>query len=379
MLIKPEVENFARIRVVGVGGGGSNAIGTMVKDERVQGVDFFVINTDAQHLAMSPAETKIQIGNKLTNGLGSGGDPGVGRKSAEEDAQLIHEQLAGSDMVFITAGMGGGTGTGAAPVVADIARGQGALTVGVVTKPFHFEGTKRMMHAEEGIMNLKDNVDALIVIPNQRLLEITDAKVSLPQALKLADSVLADSVRGISDIIVMPGLINRDFADVRTIMRNAGSAIMGIGRAAGEDRAVQAAKGAISSPLLETSIEGAKGVLINITGGANLTLQEVDTASQVISDAADPDATIIFGATIDEEMDGDLKITVIATGFDEYQQRSLSQIKESIRHRPRPAVESEAEGEKPAVVERRDNGDTYDLDMSGDLEELDKPAFLRRR
>ncbi|MCA9397790.1 cell division protein FtsZ, partial [candidate division WWE3 bacterium] len=254
MLVKPEVENFARIKVVGVGGGGSNTIATMVEDERVQGVDFIVINTDAQDLAVSPAETKVQIGTKLTNGLGSGGDPSVGRKSAEEDIELIHEHLSRSDMVFITAGMGGGTGTGAAPVIADIAKQQGALTIGVVTKPFHFEGTKRMMNAEEGIMNLKDNVDALIVIPNQRLLEISDENLSLPQALKLADSVLADSVRGISDIIVMPGLINRDFADVRTIMRDAGSAIMGIGRATGEDRASEAARHAIESPLLETRI-----------------------------------------------------------------------------------------------------------------------------
>lgn len=380
MLVKPEVENFAKIKVVGVGGGGSNAIATMVEDERVQGVDFIVVNTDAQHLAMSPAETKVQIGTQLTNGLGSGGDPSVGKKSAEEDVDLIHQNLAGSDMVFITAGMGGGTGTGAAPIVADIARGQGALTVGVVTKPFHFEGTKRMMNAEEGIMNLKDNVDALIIIPNQRLLEITDAQVSLPQALKLADSVLADSVRGISDIIVMPGLINRDFADVRTIMRDAGSAIMGIGKASGEERAVEAARAAIQSPLLETSIEGAKGVLINISGGTNLTLREVDIASQVVSEAADPDATIIFGAMIDDELEGDVKVTVIATGFDEYQQRSLTQIKDSIRHRSRFEEEKKTEVEAP--VEKKNEPevqDSYDLDMGADVDELEKPAFLRRR
>jgi cell division protein FtsZ len=375
MLVKPEVENFAKIVVVGVGGGGSNAISTMVQDERVQGVDFIVVNTDAQHLTMSPAETKIQIGTKLTGGLGSGGDPTVGKKSAEEDVELIHQQLAGADMVFITAGMGGGTGTGAAPIVADVARGQGALTVGVVTKPFHFEGTKRMMNAEEGIMKLKDNVDALIIIPNQRLLEITDEQVSLPQALKLADSVLADSVRGISDIIVMPGLINRDFADVRTIMKDAGSAIMGIGKASGEDRAAHAARAAIESPLLETTIEGAKGVLINITGGSNLTLREVDTAAQVVSEAADPDATIIFGATLDEELGDAVKITVIATGFDTFQQRSISQIKETVRHRPMSPVRP-TEGETPL----EDISNQKDVEMSrDDIDEIEKPAFLRRR
>lgn len=373
MLIKPEVENFAKIKVVGVGGGGSNAIATMVRDERVQGVEFIVINTDAQHLAMSPTETKVQIGTKLTEGLGSGGDPTVGKKSAEEDIELIHTKLAGADMVFITAGMGGGTGTGAAPVVADVARGQGALTVGVVTKPFHFEGTKRMMNAEEGIMKLKDNVDALIIIPNQRLLEITDEQVSLPQALKIADSVLADSVRGISDIIVMPGLINRDFADVRTIMKQAGSAIMGIGKSAGEDRAANAARAAIESPLLETSIEGAKGVLINISGGSGLTLREVDTASQVVAEAADPDATIIFGATLDEELGDAVKITVIATGFDTYQQRSISQIKETIRHRPMPTSHPEE-----AAIDDASAKPDFEI-TSNDSDELEKPAFLRRR
>lgn len=374
MLIKPEVENFAKIKVVGVGGGGSNAIATMVRDERVQGVEFIVINTDAQHLAMSPTETKVQIGTKLTEGLGSGGDPTVGKKSAEEDIELIHAKLSGADMVFITAGMGGGTGTGAAPVVADVARGQGALTVGVVTKPFHFEGTKRMMNAEEGIMKLKDNVDALIIIPNQRLLEITDEQVSLPQALKIADSVLADSVRGISDIIVMPGLINRDFADVRTIMKEAGSAIMGIGKSSGEDRAANAARAAIESPLLETSIEGAKGVLINISGGSGLTLREVDTASQVVAEAADPDATIIFGATLDEELGDAVKITVIATGFDTYQQRSISQIKETIRHRPMASSRS------PEDMSMEESPNGPDLEIAhDDIDELEKPAFLRRR
>jgi len=377
MLIKPEIENFAKIRVIGVGGGGSNAVSTMINDERVQGVDFMVVNTDSQHLAMSPSQKKIQIGTKMTSGLGSGGDPNIGRKSAEEDAELLHESLAGSDMVFITAGMGGGTGTGAAPIVADIARNQGALTVGVVTKPFHFEGTKRMMNAEEGIMNLKENVDALIVIPNQRLLEITDESISLPDSLKLADSVLANSVRGISDIIVMPGLINRDFADVRSIMHNAGSAIMGIGQASGEDRAVAAARSAVESPLLETSIEGAKGILINITGGHSMTLKEVDDASQVIAAAADPDATIIFGATIDDDLNDSLKVTVIATGFDDYQQRSINQIRDSIR---RPETQSEVKHEDDS--QQKPQGDISPEDVQSQnstLNELDKPAFLRRR
>lgn len=378
MLIKPEIENFAKIRVIGVGGGGSNAVSTMINDERVQGVDFMVVNTDSQHLAMSPSQRKIQIGTKMTSGLGSGGDPNIGRKSAEEDAELLHESLAGSDMVFITAGMGGGTGTGAAPIVADIARNQGALTVGVVTKPFHFEGTKRMMNAEEGIMNLKENVDALIVIPNQRLLEITDESISLPDALKLADSVLANSVRGISDIIVMPGLINRDFADVRSIMHNAGSAIMGIGQANGEDRAVVAARAAVESPLLETSIEGAKGILINITGGHGLTLKEVDDASQVIAAAADPDATIIFGATIDDDLNDMIKVTVIATGFDDYQQRSINQIRDSIR-RPTPPTESKQQHEEPPQKPQGDISPEDVQSQNSTLSELDKPAFLRRR
>lgn len=382
MLVKPEIENFAKIRVVGVGGGGSNAVTTMINDERVQGVDFMVVNTDSQDLGVSPAPVKLQIGNKLTNGLGSGGKPEVGRKSAEEDVDLLHEKLSGSDMVFITAGMGGGTGTGAAPIVADVARGLGALTVGVVTKPFHFEGTKRMMNAEEGIMNLKDNVDALIVIPNQRLLDITDDQVSLSEALKLSDSVLANSVRGISDIIVMPGLINRDFADVRTIMKDAGSAIMGIGRATGEDRAVNAARNAVESPLLETSIDGAKGVLINISGGHNLSLKDVDNASQVIAAAADPDATIIFGATIDEDLDDAIKVTVIATGFDDFQQRSISQIRDTVREQFMHTRNAPEQKEEP-VSEKQDETDKEFEALLGDQkttkEDFEKPAFLRRR
>lgn len=321
MLIKPDVTRFAKIRVVGLGGGGSNAINSMIASQHIQGVEFIVINTDAQALMASQSPQKIQIGEELTRGLGSGGDPEVGRQAAEESEDKIREALAGSDMVFLTAGMGGGTGTGAIPVAAKIAREVGALTVGVVTKPFGFEGTRRMLNAEDGIENLKDKVDTLIVIPNQRLLDVVDRKMKLTDAFRVADSVLGQGVQGISDLIVMPGLINVDFADVKAIMSNAGSALMGIGTGTGENRAQIAARTAISSPLLEISIEGAKGVLFNIIGGDDLTMTEVDEAAKVIAQAADPDANIIFGATIDEGMVDQVKITVVATGFDETRQK----------------------------------------------------------
>lgn len=317
MLIKPDVQRFAKIKVVGLGGGGTNALNSMISLQQIQGVEFIAVNTDAQALLGNQAPTKVQIGEALTRGLGSGGNPDIGRQAAEESSQKLQDVLEGADMVFLTAGMGGGTGTGSISVAASVAKQVGALTVAVVTKPFAFEGSRRMVVSEEGIETLRDKVDALIVIPNQRLLEVVDKTMSLFEAFKLADSVLGQGVQGISDLIVMPGLINVDFADVRTIMTNAGSALMGIGQAGGENRAATAARMAIASPLLEVSIEGAKGVLFNIVGGPDLSMTEVNEAAQIIAQAAEPDANIIFGATIKEEMVDMVKISVIATGFDE--------------------------------------------------------------
>lgn len=321
MLIRPQTSNFAKIRVIGVGGGGGNAIASMIQHNNIQGVDFVAINTDAQALLRNPAMTKVQIGENLTKGLGSGGDPEIGRQAAEESAEKIKDMLEGSDMVFLTCGMGGGSGTGATPVVAKVAKEVGALTVAVVTKPFTFEGTRRMVAAEEGIENLKDKVDTLIVIPNQRIMDVVDRKLSLLEAFKVADSVLGQGVQGISEIITLPGLVNVDFADVRTIMSNAGSALMGIGTGIGENRAQAAARAAIASPLLEVTMDGARGVLFNIVGGNDLTMTEVDEAAKIISSSADPDANIIFGATIDETMHDQIRITVVATGFDQTKQR----------------------------------------------------------
>lgn len=321
MLIKPDVQKFAKIKVIGLGGGGGNVLNSMISLQQIQGVEFVAINTDAQALLMNQSPTKVQIGETLTRGLGSGGDSSIGEQAAEESKQKLQDVLQDADMVFLTAGMGGGTGTGATAVAAQIAKSVGALTVAVVTKPFAFEGTRRMMVAEEGIDKLRDKVDALIVIPNQRLLEVVDKNMTLQEAFKLADSVLGQGVQGISDLITMPGLINVDFADVKTIMSSAGSALMGIGSAGGENRAAAAARMAIASPLLEVSIEGAKGVLFNIVGGDDMTMNEVNEAAQIISQASDPDANIIFGATIKEGQLDTIKISVIATGFDETRRR----------------------------------------------------------
>src|SRR5437764_8685315 len=310
-----QLEGFAQIRVIGVGGGGSNAVNRMIQ-ANMMGIEFIAINTDAQALLLTEAPHCIRIGVKLTRGLGAGGNPGVGAKAAEENAEDIYEALKGSDMVFITAGMGGGTGTGASPVVAQIAREVGALTVGVVTKPFSFEGKKRMLSAEEGIANLKQHVDTLITVPNDRLLQVADKRMPLAEAFRLADDVLRQGIQGISDLITVPGLINLDFADVKTIMSAAGSALMAIGEASGDNRAVDAAQIAIASPLLDIDISGARGVLFNITGGTDLTLFEVNEAAAIISQAAHPEANIIFGAVQDPHFDGKVKITVIATGFD---------------------------------------------------------------
>ena len=317
MLIKPDIQRFAKIKVVGLGGGGCNAINSMIALQQIQGVEFVAVNTDAQALLTNQSPTKVQIGESLTRGLGSGGDPEIGRQAAEESTQKLEDVVQDADMVFLTAGMGGGTGTGCIPVMAQIAKNLGALTVAVVTKPFAFEGTRRMVAAEEGLEKLKDKVDALIVIPNQRLLEVVDKNMTLQEAFKLADSVLGQGVQGISDLITKPGLINVDFADVRSIMSNAGSALMGIGVAGGENRAAAAARMAIASPLLEVSIEGARGVLFNIVGGPDLSMTEVNEAAQIISQASDPDANIIFGATVEESQLDTIRISVIATGFDD--------------------------------------------------------------
>lgn len=372
MLIKPDVARFAKIKVVGIGGGGCNAINSMISSSQIQGVDFIGINTDAQALLTSLATIKIQIGENLTRGLGSGGNPEMGRQAAEESKEKIKEQLLDSDMVFVTSGEGGGTGTGATPVIAQIAKEVGALTVAVVTKPFGFEGTRRMVVAEDGIVELKEKVDTLIVIPNQRLLEVVDKKLSLLEAFKVADSVLGQGVQGISDLITTPGLINVDFADVRTIMSNAGSALMGIGSGTGENRAAVAARMAISSPLLETSVEGAKGVLFNITAGKDLTMSEVDEAAQMIAQAVDPDANIIFGATIDEHMVDQVKIAIIATGFDE--------TRRTLQGLTRPY--SRVQNNQPQETQKKPPEETPPLPPTDELppeeDQWDIPAFLRQ-
>ena len=313
--IMPEVDTSARIKVIGVGGGGNSAVNRMIQS-KLQGVEFVVINTDAQALLHAKAPSKIHIGRETTRGLGAGADPDVGRRAAEESEKEIYEAVKGADMIFITLGEGGGTGTGAAPLIAAAAREAGALVVAIVTKPFTFEGERRRRSADAGIVELKDSVDTLITIPNDRLLQMIDRKTSLVDAFGIVDEVLQQGVQGISSLITVHGLINLDFADVKAIMSNAGSALMGIGRASGDNRAVEAARQAIDSPLLETSIEGARGVLFNITGGRTMTMHEIDEAAKTVTDAVDPDANIIFGAVLDDQMDDDLQITVVATGFD---------------------------------------------------------------
>ncbi len=357
----------AKIRVVGVGGGGSNAVNRMI-EEGLRGVEFIAVNTDVQALSLAKADRRIHIGEKITRGLGAGGNPEIGYKAAEESADLIYEALRGSDMVFITAGMGGGTGTGASPVIARIAREVGALTIGVVTRPFSFEGPRRAKAAEEGIARLKENVDTLIVIPNDRLLEITDKKVTLVQAFRMADEVLRQGIQGISELITVPGLINLDFADVRTIMAEGGAALMAIGEASGENRAVEAAQQAISSRLLEVTIDGARGILFNVTGGSDLTLHEVHQAAEIIRQAAHPEANIIFGAVIDEAMQDRVRITVIATGFERPPIPGRRPAQAATPARPESGAQRPEDVRRPAPSERSFN--------EGDL---DIPAFLRRR
>jgi cell division protein FtsZ len=358
-----DMEQFAQIKVIGIGGGGNNAVNRMI-NAGLQGVEFVSINTDKQALFLSKANTKIQIGEKITKGLGAGANPDIGEKAANESKDEIGQSIKGADMVFITAGMGGGTGTGAAPVVAQIAKEMGILTVGVVTKPFIFEGRKRMQYAERGIENLREAVDTLVTIPNDRLLQIAEKKTSIVDAFIMADDILRQGVQGISDLITVPGLINLDFADVKTIMLNTGIAHMGIGRAQGEERAEEATKKAIESPLLETSIEGAKGVLLNITGGADLGLFEVDVAAGLIEKSADPNANIIIGAVINESLNDEIIITVIATGFDNFD--LIKKDKKDLSSLKTPKAAKTVYSEKPITS----------VQIEGD--ELDIPTFLRR-
>jgi cell division protein FtsZ len=408
MPLRSDSENFALIRVIGIGGGGSNAVNRMIRAE-LMGVEFIAVNTDAQALLQSDAPHKIRIGDKITRGLGAGGDPGIGQRAAEEDAEKIYEALKDSDMVFITAGMGGGTGSGAAPVIAEIARDLGALTIGVVTKPFSFEGARRRLNAEKASEQLRDKVDTLITIPNDRLKDVVQKDTSIVDAFRVVDDVLRQGVQGISDLITVPGLINLDFADVRTVMKEAGSALMGIGRASGEGRAAKAAQDAIASPLLEINISGAQGVLFNITGGPSLALFEVDEAAEIIRGTADPEANIIFGTVIDERMGDDLAITVIATGFDMTSRREraagevpgTAELMAAMRGPDRQVaslVRSLGEREATAIpvkadepsnggslgpsasrerVERMDGG-RRSAPPPAEVEDLDIPAFLRR-
>lgn len=367
------LDALATIKVIGVGGGGNNAVNRMI-EHGVQGVEFIAVNTDSQALNLSKAEVKMQIGAKLTRGLGAGANPEVGKKAAEESKEQIEEALKGADMVFVTAGMGGGTGTGAAPVIAQIARDIGTLTVGVVTRPFSFEGKKRSTQAEGGIQALKQAVDTLIVIPNDRLLEIVDKSTPMLEAFREADNVLRQGVQGISDLIAVPGLINLDFADVKTIMSNKGSALMGIGVSSGENRAAEAAKKAISSPLLETSIDGAQGVLMNITGGSNLSLFEVQEAADIVATASDQEVNMIFGSVINEDLKDEIVVTVIATGFNEQAQQAkpakntLGQSKQQSFDKGRRDGRRD---EEPAEQARP---------VTSQMEEtLDIPTFLRNR
>jgi cell division protein FtsZ len=404
MPLRSDSENFALIRVIGVGGGGSNAVNRMIRAE-LMGVEFIAVNTDAQALLQSDAPHKIRVGDKITRGLGAGGDPGLGQRAIEEDAEKIYEALKDSDMVFITAGMGGGTGSGGAPVIAEIARDLGALTIGVVTKPFSFEGARRRLNAERAIEGLREKVDTLITIPNDRLKDVVEKDAAIVDAFRVVDDVLRQGVQGISDLITVPGLINLDFADVRAIMKEAGSALMGIGRASGEGRATIAAREAIASPLLEVNIAGAQGVLFNITGGSSLGLFEVDEAAEIIKETADPEANIIFGTVIDERMGDEISITVIATGFDASRKRELHArvatgtdvrsgrenrdfVRELEQQREATAIPVRGEpsvepGLAPAASaglggSRLTPGDGMRRGPQNEVEDLDIPAFLRR-
>ncbi|HEY61800.1 MAG TPA: cell division protein FtsZ [Anaerolineae bacterium] len=369
MAHKDQSESFARIKVVGVGGGGCNAVDRMI-GEGLQGVEFVAVNTDAQALLLSSAETRVRIGDKLTRGLGSGGDPEIGGKAAEESAEDLYNVLKGSDMVFVTAGIGGGTGTGASPIVAQIAREVGALTIGVVTRPFSFEGARRIKVAEAGISKLKEQADTLIVIPNDRLLQIVDKRSSLQDAFSVADDVLRQGIQGISELITVPGLINLDFADVRTIMSEGGAALMAVGRASGEDRARVASEDAISSKLLDITIDGARGILFNVTGGTDLTLFEVNQAAAIIKETAHPDVNLIFGAVIDPSMGDEIRVTVIATGFERTGMPRNIMTRSTPRNKNKQGSKKQ---EEPIGVEKEFQP------RSLNTEDLDIPTFLRNR
>jgi len=381
--IKPEIETFAKIKVIGIGGAGGNAVSRMVTC-KIQGVDFVAINADAQDLHHCLAAQKLLIGKNLTKGLGAGMNPDIGRQAAEENRDEIHEVVKGSDLIFVTCGLGGGVGTGASPVVAEAARDSGALTIGVVTKPFLFEGAQRSRLAEEGLAQLKERVDALVTIPNDKLLQIIDRNTSLLDAFKVVDDILRQAVQGISDLIVVPGIVNVDFADIRAIMSEAGSALMGIGKATGEDRAIEAAKTAINSPLLEISIDGAKGVLFNVCGGADMTMQEINEAAKVITESIDPQAKVIFGAVTDDKMKkGELQVTVIATGFGtRLEKREKSeplplQVDQSQRilH---TKVTSLSQPEAPKSI-RKSSSFNAQVKQIEQETEWDIPAFIRRK
>ncbi|HWQ04584.1 MAG TPA: cell division protein FtsZ [Longilinea sp.] len=372
-------ESFARIKVIGVGGGGCNAVNRMI-DEGLSGIEFITVNTDAQALLLSKASTRVRIGDKSTRGLGAGGNPEMGRKAAEESAEELYEVLKGSDMVFVTSGLGGGTGTGAAPIVAQIAKECGALTIGVVTRPFTFEGSRRQASAEQGISKLKEHADTLIVIPNDRLLQIVDKRASLQDAFRTADDVLRQGIQGISELITVPGLINLDFADVRAIMSEGGAALMAVGHANGEDRARIAAEAAISSQLLDITIDGARGILFNVTGGSNLTLFEVNQAAAIIKETAHPDVNLIFGAVLDPNMGDEIRVTVIATGFDRAGVRTVVEQPYPVElqsSQPRPR-----QTERPVAPKTNANPIPAPSEFSPrvlNTEDLDVPAFLRNR
>jgi len=373
-------EAFARIKVIGVGGGGSNAVNRMI-EEGIQGVEFIAANTDAQSLTLSKAPTRVRLGDKLTRGLGAGGDPEIGRKAAEESADDLYNVLKGSDMVFVTAGMGGGTGTGAAPIVAQAAKECGALTIGVVTRPFTFEGSKRMQSAESGIEKLKEHAHTLISIPNDRLLQISDKRSSLQDSFRLADDVLHQGIQGISELITIPGLINLDFADVRAIMSEGGAALMAVGTGTGDERAKNAAEQAISSQLLDITIDGARGVLFNVTGGPNMTLFEVNQAAAIIRETAHPDVNMIFGAVIDPNMADDIRITVIATGFERsgVPRRMLERTtKRTLDQRP---VNFARQSESISIsADVQPGGESKPISPSAsNSDDLDIPTFLRNR
>ncbi len=366
MLVKPKAGQPAKIFVIGVGGGGGNAVSSMIEEGGISGVEFIAVNTDSQALLSNKAGIKIQIGENLTKGLGSGGNPEIGKKAAEESIEKVKEEIQGADMVFITCGMGGGTGTGASPVIAKVAKELGILTVAVVTKPFEFEGKRRMSVAEEGIEALKEVVDTLIVVPNQRVLQIVDKKTSILDAFKKIDSVLHQGVKGIAELVTIPGLINVDFADVKSIMQDAGTAIMGMGIGSGEKRAVTAVKEAISSPLIDVSIEGARGVLFNIIGGPDLSMIEVDEAASIVAKTVSPDANIIFGAVIDENMVDQVKVTLIATKFSESPFKTFTFSK--------PVVQEESSKEEENEEITMEEEEELIVDS-----EFDVPAFLRRK